>query len=124
MQCSGYRKDRLDRKQLHLNRSQFHGHLLQRSDGPLLSRSAASFGNRKVSIGSLTLTRSNISLPVPILGTLRNVSDIGAALFKKFNYAQYSVFQNPALARYSATPVPPLPISIRSNPPFWMPGIY
>ena len=52
-------------------------------------------GTGNVSIGSLTLTRSNISLPVPILGTLTNVSDIGAGLFEKFNYAQYSVFQNP-----------------------------
>jgi uncharacterized protein (TIGR03437 family) len=53
----------------------------------------AGVGN--VSIGSLTLTRSNISIPVPILGTISNVSDIGAGLFEKFNYAQYSVFQNP-----------------------------
>jgi uncharacterized protein (TIGR03437 family) len=49
-----------------------------------------------VSVGSLTLTRSNISLPLPPpLPTVSNTSDIGAGLFEKFTYAQYSVFQNP-----------------------------
>ncbi len=52
-------------------------------------------GTGNVSVGSLTLTRTNISLPVPILGTATNTSDIGAGLFEKFTYDQYSVFQNP-----------------------------
>ena len=52
-------------------------------------------GTGSVALGSLTLTRSNITLPVPILGNVLNTSDIGAGLFEKFNYAQYSLFQNP-----------------------------
>ena len=49
-----------------------------------------------VSLGSLTLTRTNISIPLPApLPSASNTSDIGAGLFEKFTYAQYSVFQNP-----------------------------
>jgi uncharacterized protein (TIGR03437 family) len=49
-----------------------------------------------VSIGSITLTRSNITLPLPPpLPTVNNTSDIGGGIFEKFSYAQYSVFQNP-----------------------------
>jgi uncharacterized protein (TIGR03437 family) len=49
-----------------------------------------------VSVGSLTLTRTNITLPLPPpLPTVNNTSDIGAGLFEKFTYAQYQTFQNP-----------------------------
>jgi uncharacterized protein (TIGR03437 family) len=49
-----------------------------------------------VSVGSITLTRTNIILPLPLpLPTVNNTSDIGAALFEKFTYSQYQVFQDP-----------------------------
>jgi len=53
-------------------------------------------GIGSVSVGSITLTRTNISLPLPPpLPTVSNTSDIGAGLFEKFTYAQYQVFSNP-----------------------------
>lgn len=49
-----------------------------------------------VSVGSINLTRTNISIPLPApLPSVTNTSDVGAGIFEKFNYAQYSVFQNP-----------------------------